>query len=45
MSNNRVTQEEIDALLDASETQEHIFWEQEAPPKDEASVTLLTLGK
>lgn len=29
MSNNRVTQEEIDALLDASETQEHIFWDKE----------------
>jgi Phage protein (N4 Gp49/phage Sf6 gene 66) family len=29
MSNHRVTQEEIDALLDASETQEHTFWEKE----------------
>lgn len=29
MTNNRVTQEEIDALLDAAETQEHVFWEKE----------------
>jgi hypothetical protein len=28
-SQNRVTQEEIDALLDASEVQEHVFWEKE----------------
>ena len=27
MAKITVTQEEVDALLDASETQEHIFWE------------------
>lgn len=26
---NKVTQEDIDALLDASETQEYVFWEKE----------------
>jgi len=29
MTNNRVTQEEITALLDTAETQEHTFWEKE----------------
>ena len=29
MNQNRVTQEQIDNLLDAAETQEHIFWEKE----------------
>jgi Phage protein (N4 Gp49/phage Sf6 gene 66) family len=29
MSDNRVTIEEIKALLDSAETQEHVFWEKE----------------
>ena len=29
MNNNRVTQEQIDALLDGAETQEHTFWDKE----------------
>lgn len=29
MNNNRVTPEELDAMLDASETQEHVFWSKE----------------
>lgn len=27
MNSNRVTQEEITALLDAAQTQEHTFWD------------------
>ena len=29
MNSNRVTQEEITALLDAAQTQEHTFWDKE----------------
>lgn len=29
MNSNRVTQEDIDTLLNASETQEHVFWDKE----------------
>jgi hypothetical protein len=29
MNDNRVTQEEIDALLDSAETEEHTFWGKE----------------
>jgi hypothetical protein len=29
MNSNRVTQEEIDALVDASDVQEHVFWDKE----------------
>lgn len=29
MTENRVTQAEIDALLDLAQTQEHVFWEKE----------------
>lgn len=29
MNENRVTQEQIDALLDSAETQEHTFWDKE----------------
>jgi hypothetical protein len=29
LTNSRVTQQEIDALLDSAETQEHVFWDKE----------------